>query len=389
MGYWNYSPYVSVGEKKAKAAKKLAQLKKKNPDIQPVCIEGRTIARTWWGKSWNANLERYADYSNRIGRGRSYVCNGMVLDLQIAPGKVSALVQGTRANPYEVAIQIAGIAPARWKKIKAACDGRFDALSELLEGRFPEALGDIFMARGEGLFPAPEEIKFSCSCPDWASMCKHVAAALYGIGARLDQDPMLFFALRHVDVNELVTRAVKDKTRKLLDKAEKKSARVIQDADLGDMFGITIDEPVAPFEKKPGKQARRKKTLSKAASRSADPENRAAVNQSSASGRKPAGKTRKPVDNVSQKATAKTRQIEASSPLPSPVKPADIIEGIINKSRKGVNFAALEKQSGLPRMQIRNIIYQLKQKGRIITPERGLYMKARAGKGMTGKGGKS
>ncbi len=377
MGYWNYTPYVSVGEKKAKAARKLAQLKKKNPGIQPVCIEGRAIARTWWGKSWNANLERYADYSNRIGRGRSYVCNGMVLDLQIAPGQVSALVQGTKANPYKVSITIAGIKPARWQRIKAACQGRFDVLPELLEGRFPKALGDIFMARGEGLFPAPEEIDFSCSCPDWASMCKHVAAALYGIGARLDQNPMLFFALRHVDVNELVTRAVKDKTRKLLDKAEKKSARVIQDANLGDMFGINLDEP-PPFEKKPEKPARR----------SADPISPKDGKKALTQDRKADGKIQKLDVKGSRKSVKKTPAAAVKAPSPSPLanmKPADIIEGIIGKSRNGVKFIDLLIKSGLPETQIRKIIYHLKNKGRIIIPERGLYMKASGAKGKTGK----
>jgi len=386
MGFWNYAPYVSVSEKKAKAAKKLAQLKKKNPGIQPVCIDGRTIARTWWGKSWNANLERYADYSNRIGRGRSYVCNGMVLDLQVTAGKVSALVQGTRANPYKVDIRIAGIAPARWNRIKAACQGKFDALPELLEGRFPKALGEIFMAKGEGLFPAPAEIKFSCSCPDWASMCKHVAAALYGIGARLDQDPLLFFTLRGADVNELVTRAVKEKTRKLLDKAEKKSARVIQDADLGDMFGITLDEPVTPFEKKPGKPERRESVASKPARRSADPVSPKAGKQASLSGPKAAGKAQKPDVKGSRKPVKKTPAAAVPSPLPSAnIKPADIIEGIIKKSRNGLRFADLLKESGLPETQIRNILYQLKNKGRIIIPERGVYMKVSGAKAKTGK----
>ncbi|TFG38070.1 MAG: hypothetical protein E4H46_00495, partial [Desulfobacterales bacterium] len=193
MSYWGYPRYVSVAEKKAKAEKKLKQLRKKNPDIQPVVIEGNILARTWWGKSWNQNLERYADYDNRIGRGRSYVRHGAVLDLKIDTGKVTALVQGSTSRPYEVEIKIQAISQANWSAIKKQCEGQLKSLQDLLAGKFPKILADIFFAKEKGLFPSPQAISFDCSCPDWASMCKHVAAALYGIGARFDEDPSLFF----------------------------------------------------------------------------------------------------------------------------------------------------------------------------------------------------
>ena len=178
MSYWGYPRYVSVAEKRAKAARKLKQLRKKNPAIQPIVLEGSAIAKTWWGKSWNLNLERYADYSNRIGRGRSYVRHGAVLDLQISAGQVNSLVQGSRAKPYSVTIKIKGITKTIWKTMKAACAGKLDSLPELLRGKFPKALGEVFTAQGRGLFPSPQEIDFDCSCPDWAYMCKHVAATL-------------------------------------------------------------------------------------------------------------------------------------------------------------------------------------------------------------------
>jgi len=219
MSYWGYPRYVSVGKKRAKAAKKLKQLKKKNPAIMPIIIEGRTIARTWWGKSWNHNLERYADYSNRIGRGRSYVRHGAVLDLQISPRRVESLVQGTRSKPYTVIINIKGIKKKIWQNMKTACAGKLDSLPELLAGKFPKTLGEIFTIRGQGLFPSPEEIEFNCSCPDWAYMCKHVAATLYGIGARLDDSPSLFFKLRKVNIDDLIQQAITDQSYKLLKKA--------------------------------------------------------------------------------------------------------------------------------------------------------------------------
>ncbi len=237
---YDYPPYVPVAQRKAKARRKQEQLKKKHPDIRPVVVEGRTLAHTWWGKAWNRNLERYADYANRVGRGRSYVRHGCVLDLQISRGRVDALVQGNRHSPYNVAVEIKAIDRSSWKRITSACEGQLASLPELLEGRFPEALMDLFMAEGTGLFPAPKEIHFECSCPDWAAMCKHVAATLYGIGTRLDKDPGLFFVLRQVKVEDLVAQAVRGKSAQLIRQAKTKSSRVIEDGDLGDVFGIDL-----------------------------------------------------------------------------------------------------------------------------------------------------
>jgi uncharacterized Zn finger protein len=235
---------VSVGEKRAKARRKLEQLKKKHPDIRPVAIEGSTLVRTWWGKAWNGNLTKYADYSNRVGRGRSYVRHGAVLDLQIEPGQVSALVQGSRRSPYTVTVTIKPISKAIWTEIRVACEGQVASLQELLEGQFPKGLAELFTAKGSGLFPSPKEIEFKCSCPDWATMCKHVAAVLYGIGTRLDEDPSLFFVLRKMKMDDLVTQAVRDKSERLLKQARNKTSRVIEDADLGDVFGIDLEPAV-------------------------------------------------------------------------------------------------------------------------------------------------
>jgi len=267
-GYYGYPRYVSVAEKKARARRKLEQLRKKHPDLQPVVIEGGSLVRTWWGKAWNGNLQKYADYANRVGRGRSYVRHGAVLDLQIRPGQVRALVQGSRRSPYTVTMSIKPISKAVWKQIRAACVGQLASLQELLEGRFPKELMELFTAKGSGLFPAPKEIDFDCSCPDWATMCKHVAATLYGIGTRLDEDPGLFFVLRQAKMDDLITQAVRDRSAKLLGQAKKKTARVIDDADLGDVFGIDLDSiPDEDQEVKPGKSvaagAERKRATAK------------------------------------------------------------------------------------------------------------------------------
>ena len=241
MASHGYFRYVSAAERKEKAAKAAEKLRKKEPEMHPVVIRGHKLATTWWGKAWNDNLERYSDYENRIGRGRSYVRSGAVLDLRIGPGRIVALVQGSRPYPYRVEIEIKPLPAKVWASIKKTCAGRIESLGELVEGRFPKDLADLFTAKGRGLFPAPEEISFACSCPDWAYMCKHVAAVLYGVGARLDEDPRLFFTLRGVEIEELVAAAVQEKTQAMLDKAEKKSRRILTDVDIAAMFGVEVE----------------------------------------------------------------------------------------------------------------------------------------------------
>src|SRR5229473_3072421 len=196
MSYFEWHPYVPVVEKRRQAQRKLAKLSKQGQSFAPVTIAGRTIAKTFWGKSWCANLERYGDYASRIPRGRTYVRNGSVLDLQIAKGEVVAKVAGS--SLYTVKITIAPVKPAHWKAVCRDCAGAIDSLVELLQGRMAKGIMDRVCREGDGLFPSPEEIKLSCSCPDWADMCKHVAAALYGVGARLDEKPQLLFVLRGV-----------------------------------------------------------------------------------------------------------------------------------------------------------------------------------------------
>ncbi|MDM8517519.1 SWIM zinc finger family protein [Desulfobacterales bacterium HSG16] len=360
MSYYYYAPYVTVAEKKAKAAKKLAQLKKKNPGIEPITIEGRSIAKSWWGKSWNSNLERYADYTNRIARGRSYVRNGMVLDLKLDKGKVTALVQGTASKPYSITIKIKEIDKDTWKKIKKACQGKLDSLPKLLGGKIPKDLAEILTAKGKGLFPSPKEIKFNCSCPDWAYMCKHVAAALYGIGARLDNDPMLFFKLRNADVEDLVSEAVKNETREILDKAGKKSKRVIKNADLSDMFGIELEESPK---------------LQKAKTAKKKPVTAAKKKPVTAAKKKPVtAAKKKPVTAAKKKpvTAAKKKPVTAAKVVKSDI---DIVEAVIRRSRNGVDTMTLMAKTGFNEKKIYNLIYRLKKQDKIINIERGVYMK--------------
>jgi uncharacterized Zn finger protein len=337
MGDWGFPKYITVAEKKAKAEKKLRQLKKKMAGIVPVVLEGTALARTWWGKSWNKNLERYADYRNRIGRGKDYVRHGAVLDLRIEGGRVTALVQGSRAKPYEVAIRIAPVTKANWNLIRKQCQGELRSLPDLLAGKFPKELGDIFLAEGKGLFPTPREISFDCSCPDWASMCKHVAAALYGIGARLDEDPLLFFTMRQADTEELVAQAVQDKTGELLARADKKSSRVIADADISGLFGIDMD--VKPDFNAAGKA----------------PEKRSSKGKMSPYPPNPPGEAEPAAEGkTSRTATA-------------------LVEEIVRKNPTGATVAMLEEATGFPRPKIYAITSRLRQQGRIRYVAQGVY----------------
>lgn len=236
MSYYEWRPYVPVADRRRKAEKKLAKLKMKGQIIDPVRVEGRTIAKSFWGRSWCTNLERYSDFASRLPRGRTYVRNGSVLDLQIAKGEVRAQVSGSKL--YSVKITIAPVTGARWKAICRDCAGCIDSLLELLQGRVSKGVMDRVCREGDGLFPAPREIRMSCSCPDWADMCKHVAAVLYGVGARLDHSPALLFKLRGVDADELLARAGEDSP---LLRSAPAATKVLDEGDVAALFGLEMD----------------------------------------------------------------------------------------------------------------------------------------------------
>jgi uncharacterized Zn finger protein len=233
--YFSWRTYVPVAERRRQAARKLAKLKKNGQSTAPVRIEGRMIAKSFWGQAWCANLERYSDYENRLPRGRSYVRNGSVLDLQISRGAVTAMVAGS--DLYTIKIAIAPVKKARWKAICRDCAGGIDSLVELLQGRLAKAVMDRVSRQGDGLFPSPGEIKLSCSCPDWADMCKHIAAALYGVGVRLDEQPQLLFVLRGVDQNELIAEAGEAIS---LAAPPPSAAKVLGDCNVAALFGLDM-----------------------------------------------------------------------------------------------------------------------------------------------------
>jgi hypothetical protein len=232
---WGWKPYIPVAERRRKAAREMEKRTKKGHPVSPVIIEGRTIVKTFWGKAWCENLERYSDFANRLPRGRTYVRNGSVIDLQIGPGVIQALVSGSEI--YKVEVKVAPVAKARWKSICADCAGAIDSLIELLQGRFSKGVMERICRQNAGLFPSPKEVKLSCSCPDWADMCKHVAAVLYGIGARFDQQPELLFRLHEVDQEDLIAKASKGLP---LAKAMPGRGRILDGEDLSGIFGLEM-----------------------------------------------------------------------------------------------------------------------------------------------------
>lgn len=239
--YWDNTLQYSqpAAEDLIRKAKQSAERAAKRGKVyHPVVIEGRTIAQSWWGKAWCANIEQYADYASRIERGKRYVRTGAVVDLVIQKGKVSARVQGRRSAPYRIDINISPLKEADCEWIIEQCGSRIDSLEQLANGSFPEDLQDIFLGE-RGLFPREREISFTCSCPDWAIMCKHVAAVLYGIGARLDENPFLFFELRGIDAERLIDIAIKDHVKVMLEHANLPlSDRVMDDSVIGTLFGL-------------------------------------------------------------------------------------------------------------------------------------------------------
>lgn len=273
--YSHFAPYVSVAQRRINAQKELQKLQKKGRTIEPLGeLSHRTkIATSFWGHAWCKHLESFSDYENRLPRGRTYVRNGSVLHLSIHPGRIEALVQGS--SLYEQTITINPLPSATWKTLQSRSQGKIGSLIELLQGKISSEIMAIVTHQDDGLFPKPKEIKLSCSCPDYAGLCKHLAAVLYGIGARLDTQPELLFKLRGVDHNDLVS-AVDPATA--LGGSAKPSGRrrTLDSAALGDVFGIDLEtesaQPVSKAETKPVPKAKKAaKSTTKAGVRKARP----------------------------------------------------------------------------------------------------------------------
>jgi uncharacterized Zn finger protein len=246
---WRYGfrPYVPVAQRRHQAQREMEKMRTKGLEVLPIVINGRFIANTFWGKAWCENLESYSDFENRLPRGRTYVRNGSVVHLEIQPGRISALVSGSEL--YSVEITISSLPDPHWQCVKGECAGQIGSLVELLQGRLSRSVMDVVTQRGGGLFPKPAEIRMKCSCPDWAGMCKHVAAVMYGVGTRLDDKPELLFLLRKVDHLELIAGVVDSSP--VVDAGKSRRKKTIAAGDLADVFGIEMAEVETPTEAPP------------------------------------------------------------------------------------------------------------------------------------------
>ena len=311
MAFW--APYVPVAQQRARARREMDKLKKKGKHVQPVEIEGRTIARSFWGKAWCDHLESFSDFANRLPRGRRYVRNGSVCHLEIRPGHVEAIVSGSEI--YRVTIEITQLKADIWQSIKAKCAGQIGSMLELLQGKLSRDVMGVVTEREHGLFPKPREIALDCSCPDWATMCKHVAAALYGVGHRLDHQPDLLFLLRDVDAAELIATEIALPGREV-------TSDVLPDESLCDIFAIDLDSEDDTFAvpKVPGKKAAKPK-------RSARPKSESSLKQRSVptgtrpkkvTTKRPGGRAAKKTASPSRRAKLSVKPI-ATTPVASRV----------------------------------------------------------------------
>ena len=250
LARYQWRPYVSVAKRSTRSARYVLTMRGQGEDVQPVVIDGRQIAHTFWGQAWCDHLERFSDYENRLPRGRTYVRNGSVCHLEIAAGEVQAVVIGS--DLYDVTIGIDPLPAQQWHDLRGRCAGQIGSLLELLQGRLSDRVMAEVCDPDRGLFPRPPQIHMACSCPDWAVMCKHVAAVLYGVGARLDEQPQLLFVLRGVGHEELLGAA----PGLAVTTAAGTGRRRIAEQDLGDVFGIELSPDTAAINARPGRQRR-------------------------------------------------------------------------------------------------------------------------------------
>lgn len=312
MAYYEWRPYVSVAERRRRAVRKMDALRKRGIDIQPVEIDGRKIAKTFWGEAWCEHLESFSDYDNRLPRGRTYVRNGSVCHLAMAKGKIEAKVAGSEI--YNLRIQIKTLPRKKWNALKKRCAGQIGSLLELLQGKLSDHVMEVVTDRKEGLFPLPGEISFDCDCPDWAVMCKHVAAVLYGVGARLDEKPELLFKLRGVNHEELIEADAEAAVSAATTQGKSKR---LADGDLSDVFGIDIDAvcgdvPSHKPSKKKAKSRPRKTVKKKARAAKTTVKKKPAKKATKSAGKKTVKKkvTRK---TVKKKAVRKKRETKKAS----------------------------------------------------------------------------
>ncbi|MEQ8784704.1 MAG: SWIM zinc finger family protein [Pirellulaceae bacterium] len=316
MAYFQWKPYVSVAQRRMQAIREMNALRKKGVDIQPVKIAGRKIASTFWGQAWCDQMESLHDFANRLPRGRTYVRNGSVCHLAVTQGRIEAKVSGSEI--YDIVIKVDRLAKAKWNQIKQRSAGQIDSLLELLQGRISNRVMEVVTSESDGLFPVAGEIHVSCDCPDYAYLCKHAAAVLYGVGARLDERPELLFLLRGVNHEDLISAPAEKSVERTTRRGGR--GRKVR-GDLADVFGIELDEdderdlePAVELDP-PARKKKRKKASSVKTEEKRTPDAESATPRSKSvrkksGGKKPAPAKKKTTKKTTKK-TAKTKKVAA------------------------------------------------------------------------------
>jgi uncharacterized Zn finger protein len=251
--WWSYE---DVQEQKKRIQREIAKRKKRGEKFEVLAAPAgqKKLCATFWGQAWCKNLESYQQYESRLPRGRSYLRQGNVYNLEIEAGQLSAVVAGSEL--YDTSIHIQPLPKKQWQQIVKAGAGQVGSMLDLLAGKLGDGLMTLLTDPKDGLFPKPKEIRFDCSCPDHADMCKHVSAVLYGVGVLLDTKPELLFTLRGVDQAELLSHASSAAITDL-------SANTgdLAGVDLSAIFGIDLSmeasavmEEEPPTPKKPAKK---------------------------------------------------------------------------------------------------------------------------------------
>ena len=244
MSWDSFDGHETAAEIKARVAREIEKRREAGESFVPIksSVKRGAPAKTFWGKAWCTNLEAYSDFESRLPRGRTYLRRGDVFDLAVEEGGIFAYVAGSEI--YEVQITVAPADPERWEALKRAIAGEVRNLVDLLSGELGDGVLAAVTDLDAGLFPTPAEIGLSCTCPDWADCCKHVAATLYGVGVRLDEAPELFFTLRGVDQAELIETA---SSLDLTAEDGGAAADVLAANELAELFGIDLADPESAF----------------------------------------------------------------------------------------------------------------------------------------------
>ncbi|GGK21202.1 hypothetical protein GCM10010124_12150 [Pilimelia terevasa] len=176
---------------------------------RPIKVDGGIRARgqrgslgaQWWSRRFVDLLESLCD-GGRLARGRAYARQGQVRDFTVGPGLVEGRVQGSRPQPYHVAIRIEAYGDRVWAALRDALAARAGYRAALLAGEMPHEIVDVFAAAGAPLFP--DALEMACSCPDPGWPCKHLSAVLYLLAEAFDDDPFLVLAWRGRDRDTLL-----------------------------------------------------------------------------------------------------------------------------------------------------------------------------------------